>query len=375
MLYLAALIPKIKLFNEMDGTAIILANGLLNTDYAKTSHGLIRGTERYEILAVIDPKSAGQDAGVVTDNVKRDIPVFESIASMKQVINRKIDYGIVGVATKGGVIPNELMVDIMDAIKNGYTIVNGLHQYLSDKQELVELSKAYNAELLDIRKPKPASMLKFWTGEITDIDTPIIAVLGTDCALGKRTTARFLRDSAREAGINSEMIYTGQTGWLQGGDYGFIFDSTLNDFVSGEMEHAIVSCHRELNPDLIILEGQAAMLNPSGPCGAEFIISGNARGVILQHSPNREYYSGWESLKLKIPPIDKNITVIESLGAQVLAITLNTKDIPYERARQYQKEYQDALQIPVALPVEEGVNSLVPVLKDYIKNNKVSKTY
>ena len=352
----------------MDGTAIILANGLLNTDYAKTSHGLIRGTERYEILAVIDPQSSGQDAGEVTDNIKRNIPVFESIAHMKQAIDKKVDYGIVGVATKGGVIPDGLMKDIEEAIKEGYTIVNGLHQYLGDKPDLVKLAQTYQARLLDIRRPKPVSQLKFWTGEITKIDTPVIAVLGTDCSLGKRTTTRFLRDSAREAGLSAEMIYTGQTGWLQGGEYGFIFDSTVNDFVSGEMEYAIVSCHREVNPDIIILEGQAALLNPSGPCGSEFIISGNARGVILQHSPDRKYYSGWEDLKLKIPPIEKNIDLVESLGAEVLTLALNTKDISYEKSKKYQKEYEKVLQIPVILPVEEGVDAVIPVLRDYIEN-------
>lgn len=359
----------------MDGSAIILANGLLNTDYAKTAHGLIRGTERYEILAVIDPESAGMDAGVITDNIQRNIPVFESISSMKQAVNRKIDYAIVGVATKGGVIPTGLMNDITDAIREGYIIVNGLHQYLSDKPELVKLAQAHNTELWDIRKPKPVSELRFWTGEITKIDTPVIAVLGTDCALGKRTTARFLRDSVRKAGLSCEMIYTGQTGWLQGGDYGFIFDATLNDFVSGEMEQAIVSCHRALNPDLIILEGQAAMLNPSGPCGPEFIISGNAKGVILQHSPERVYYNGWEDLKLEIPPIQQNINLVKSLGAEVLALTLNTKDIPYKKAKQYQMEHEHTWQIPVALPVEEGVDSLIPVLKGYIENCKNNKAH
>ena len=58
------------------------------------------------------------------------------------------------------------------------------------------------------------------------------------------------------------MIYTGQTGWLQGGKYGFIFDSTLNDFVSGELEHAILTCYEETNPDVILIEGQSALRNP-----------------------------------------------------------------------------------------------------------------
>jgi hypothetical protein len=44
------------------------------------------------------------------------------------------------------------------------------------------------------------------------------------------------------------MIYTGQTGWMQGSKYGFIFDTTLNDFISGEIEHAIVSCWKDTYP-------------------------------------------------------------------------------------------------------------------------------
>ena len=37
-----------------------------------------------------------------------------------------------------------------------------------------------------------------------------------------RTTARVLTQGLRARGLSAEMIYTGQTGWLQGGRYGFI---------------------------------------------------------------------------------------------------------------------------------------------------------
>ena len=96
-------------------------------------------------------------------------------------------------------------------------------------------------------------------------------MLGTDCALGKRTTARFLLEACRAVGLSTELIYTGQTGWMQGAPFGFILDSVPNDFVSGELEHAIVSCWKERRPELILLEGQSALRNPSGPCGSEFL--------------------------------------------------------------------------------------------------------
>ena len=75
--------------------------------------------------------------------------------------------------------------------------------------------------------------------------------MGTDCAVGKRTTSRFIMEACQAEGWKTEMIYTGQTGWMQGSSYGIIFDSLPNDFVSGELEHAILSCVSEANPDLM----------------------------------------------------------------------------------------------------------------------------
>ncbi len=72
-----------------------------------------------------------------------------------------------------------------------------------------------------------------------------------------------------------------------GGKYGFIFDSTLNDFVVGELEHAILSCIKDTDPDIVLLEGQSALRNPTGPCGSEMLVSGNAKHVILVHAPKR----------------------------------------------------------------------------------------
>ncbi len=65
----------------MDGTAIVVCDGLFTTASGKTAHGLVRGTDRYEILAVIDAPTAGRDAGEVLDGVRRGIPVYASIAA------------------------------------------------------------------------------------------------------------------------------------------------------------------------------------------------------------------------------------------------------------------------------------------------------
>lgn len=342
--------------------AVVLTNGLLQTSDAKTAHGLIRGTERYEIIGVIDsPANVGKDAGEILDGKPRNIPVFDSLDSALKHYE-KINYLIIGVATVGGVLPPEMLIIVENALKKGISIVNGLHEYLTEKPEIVALAAENNAQLIDIRKPKARKDLHFWTGEIYQVKAKTIAVIGMDCAMGKRTTARMIRQACKANGINAQMIYTGQTGWLQGGKYGFVFDSTLNDFVSGELENAIVCCWKETNADFILLEGQSSLRNPSGPCGLEFLISGNAKHVVLLHAPKRKYFDDdphWG----EIPSVESEIEIIEKLGSKVIAVALNTEKCSTEEAFEYQAFYEKTLNIPVLLPIQEGVEKIIPTLK------------
>ncbi|MDD2792123.1 MAG: DUF1611 domain-containing protein [Sediminibacterium sp.] len=342
--------------------ALVLTNGLLKTSDAKTAHGLIRGTERFTIKGIIDnDATAGQDAGEVLDGKKRNIPVYASLESATAGPDA-IQYLIIGVATVGGYLPANMLEIIKAAIPKGISIVNGLHEYLNDRPEIVELAKDYGVELIDVRRPKKRADLHFWTGEIFNVKATIVAVIGTDCAMGKRTTARMLQQACAANGLKAEMIYTGQTGWLQGGKYGFIFDSTLNDFVSGELEHAIVSCWKETGADVIFLEGQSALRNPSGPCGLELLISGNAKQVVLVHAPKRVYFDDdphWG----KIPNVESEIDIIEKFGSRVIALALNTQGCTNEEAYAFQKQYEDSLKIPVLLPIQEGVDKIIPELK------------
>lgn len=176
-------------------------------------------------------------------------------------------------------------------------------------------------------------------------------------------------NACNKAGINAQMIYTGQTGWLQGGKYGFIFDSTLNDFVSGELENAILTCNEETKADVIFIEGQSALRNPSGPCGSEMLVSGNAKSVILVHAPKRKYYEhdpAWG----EIHSVESEIELIKQFGAKVIAVALNTEHCSNEEALAFQKEYENRTKLPVMLPLKEGCDKIVPVIKKLISSNQ-----
>lgn len=346
--------------------AIVLTNGFLHTPFAKTCHGLLRGSERFEVMAVIDNHHEGADAGVVMDGKPLGIPVFADVTSALTVLDAEITTCVMGVATAGGYLPDSIREGLESAVRHKLSLVSGLHTFLSDDPVLATLAEKHGVKITDIRKPRPRKELKFWSGEIYSVHTPKIAVLGMDCAVGKRTTCRFVMEMCREQGIKTEMIYTGQTGWMQGYPHGLIFDSTVNDFIGGEIERAIVSCAKESKPELILIEGQSSLRNPSGPCGSEFLLSGNAKGVILQHIPGRKHF---EDTPTPIPSVESEIALIKSYGSEVLAITLNEQGISEEDMKAYQQSLRESLGIPVVRPLKEGVEQLLPAIRNFMEQD------
>jgi uncharacterized NAD-dependent epimerase/dehydratase family protein len=351
--------------SHIQGTAIILTDGALKDGPAKTAHGLIRGTDRFTILGVIDPVWAGHDAGEVLDGKKRNIPVYSTVQDAIQSTPQPIQYALIGIAPKGGKLPREMIRLLLECIRSGLHIVSGLHQYLEDIPELAEAAAEKNVRLIDIRKPKPKDQLHFWSGKIFEVSCPIVAVLGMDTKIGKRTTARLFTEACRLHGLHAEMISTGQTGWMQGANYGFVLDTMYNDFVSGELEHAIHSCFIEQHPDVIFVEGQSGLRNPSGPCGAEFLLSGGARHVILQYAPKRLYFDDNPTWG-RIPELTDEIALIRMYGAEVIAVTLNTEKCTPEEALHYQQVFQAESGLPVYLPLEQGVDGGVDIIRQLI---------
>lgn len=355
----------------MAETAIVFTHNLLNTTFAKTGHGLLRGTSRFEILAVVDSAQAGRDAGEVLDGIPRGVPVFQSVAEFLEQGLQQPKYCIVGMAFPGGQLPEVARSELIQAMRNGMSIVCGLHQFLTDDPEFQLIAQENEVELIDTRRPRPTSELHFWSGKIFSVKTPIIAMLGTDCAVGKRTTGRFLMEACNADGIKTEMIYTGQTGWMQGYKHGFILDATANDFISGEIERVIVECDSESSPDLILIEGQGSLRNPSGPCGSELLLSGNIKSVILQHAPARKYFIDLEDLGCQVPSLEDEVKLIASYGAETLAVTLNEEGWDPTEILDYQQHLSEKLSIPVVRPLADGLESLVPVIREFMGKSTV----
>ena len=161
----------------MTDGAIVLANDLLRDVHAKTTHGLIRGPSRWPIAGVVDASCAGRDAGEVLDGTVRDIPIFASVREALDGAAAGARYCVLGVATSGGLIPAALRGDLLEAARAGLTLVGGMHELLADDDELRREVERSGGALVDLRRPRPSSELRFWTGEVLSLATPRVAVL------------------------------------------------------------------------------------------------------------------------------------------------------------------------------------------------------
>jgi len=162
------------------------------------------------------------------------------------------------------------------------------------------------------------------------------------------------------------MVGTGQTAWMQGAKYSMIMDSCINDFVSGEIEHAVHEAWKNESPDLIVIEGQGSLMNPAYPGGFEILAAGRPDYVILQHAPKRLEYDGFPGYILH--PINEQIKAIEIIsGKKVIAITVNHEEMINEEILPACKKITEETGLPAFDVLEYGADELVELLKSYIK--------
>jgi uncharacterized NAD-dependent epimerase/dehydratase family protein len=189
-----------------------------------------------------------------------------------------------------------------------------------------------------------------------------VACLGTDSAVGKRTTAWVLIDALGAAGLTAELVGTGQTAWLQGARYGIILDSLVNDFVAGEIEHAVWQAWSEAAPDVIVLEGQGSLMNPAYPGGYELLAAGRPDVVVLQHAPARTDYDGFPGHRLH--PLATQIEAIELVsGRPVVAITINHEELSPDAIDSVCDEIGRDTGLPVFDVLRDGAAGLVDVIR------------
>lgn len=353
----------------LDGPAIVWCDGAYTTPEGKTAHGLVRFTRRYQVLSVIDRPHAGGDAAQLLDGTAKGIPVVPDLdTALADAKARGIapTHFVIGMAPDGGRLPDDGRETVKAAIRAGLNVDCGLHDFLSEDPEISGLAEAHGVAIRDVRKPPHRKHLHHFSSRIDEVGSLKIAILGTDSAVGKRTTAWILVHALEAAGFAVEMVGTGQTGWLQGARYSMVLDSLVNDFVAGELEHAVVSAWDERKPGAIVIEGQGSLMNPAYPGGLEILAACRPEIVFLQHAPTRLEYDGFPGFPIQ--PIEQQIAALEVVsGRKVAGITLNHEGLDSPEAIDAAcEELRARTGLPVCDPLIHGVDALVEVLRPHL---------
>lgn len=344
-----------------EGNAVVYCAGAFNTPNGKTAHGLVRFTNRYRVLSVVDPAYAGKDAGQVLDGNPKGIPVLASVEDAVRVAREAgspATHLVVGLAPDGGRLSSAARRDVIGALELGLNVDSGLHDFLSEDPEMVSLAAGKGANIRDLRKPPDRKDLHFFSGKIEEVDAFKVAVLGTDSAIGKRTTAWMLVKAFNEAGHRAEMVGTGQTAWMQGAKHSIVLDTLINDFLTGEIEHVVWSAWKDTCPEVIVIEGQGGLLCPGYPGGYEILAAARPDTVVLQHAPSRKEYDGFPGYP--IHPLRRQIDAIEFIsGKPVVAIAINHEGIAREDIASACKAVSDDVGLPAFDALTGGANGLM----------------
>ncbi|HMG42082.1 MAG TPA: DUF1611 domain-containing protein [Acidimicrobiales bacterium] len=353
--------PPTPATTDRRATAVVYCEANFGALDGKTANGLVRHSELYEILAVIDSEKQGLDAGEVLDDAPNGVPVCRDLPDALAQAGVVPDWFIFGMAPSSGMLSARERGVVLDAIGRGMHIVNGLHEFLNDDPEFVAASALHEVEIRDVRRPRAKKDLRMFSGRIEEVTCPRIAVLGTDGAIGKRTTATILTRALNDRGVRAVMIGTGQTGLIQGARYGIALDAIPSQFCSGEMEATVVEAFEGEDPDVIIVEGQGALSHPAYLTSTFILRGSRPQGVVLQHAPGRTHLGDFG--KVPMPTPASEINLIETFAdTKVIGLTINHENMTDAEVTAAIAMYEIELGVPATDALTRSPDRLVEMV-------------
>ena len=316
----------------------ILAEGLWAQSDAKTGHGVLRFGTR-DVACVVDSTQAGRSAAEVVPFARRDVPITADVDAAHAL---GATAALIGVAPSGGRLTDAWRAQLVRAMELGMDVEAGLHTLLGDDPVLVAAAREHGVRLRDLREA-PAGL----GIPRADLSRPagvrVVHTVGTDCAIGKMSTALELTEGALARGHRGVFVPTGQTGIAIAG-WGIAVDHVIADYVNGAGE-ALVDQGAERG-DLLFVEGQGSLLHPGYSAVTQGLLHGSQPDVlVLQHLAGQAANDDYPSRP--IPPLADVIALYEASAAAVrpapvAAVTLNTRLLDDAGAARAIAEVEDA---------------------------------
>ena len=346
---------------------VVMADGGFELNEAKTAVGVMR-YGRDTTLAVVDSTKAGQMAADVV-GVGRDVPI---VSSIKEALERAEGANtlLLGTAPRGGVLPDSWRAQIVDAMRSGLDVINGLHYFLADDPELGQAARLAGVDIWDVRRA-PETHRVADTRAHTLPATVVLAV-GSDCNVGKMSTMLEIDALARQRGApKSCFVPTGQTGILIAG-WGVALDEVISDFTAGAAEDLVMEAAKECSQrgDVILVEGQGSLVHPGYSGVTLSLVHGSAPdAMILCHQATRTQIRRYT---IPIPSFTHLIRLYEEITAtvkpaKVIALSFNTFGMSEDEARAALDQASQETGLPATDPVRYGAAPLLDAIQDFSK--------
>ncbi|GAB4541169.1 MAG: DUF1611 domain-containing protein [Pleurocapsa sp.] len=333
--------------------AILLHEGICG-NHGKTGLAFLRYSN-CKIAAVIDRTCGGKSLTELT-RIDRDVPIVDNI---QQALAYSPDAVLIGIAPSGGQLPPDLQMEIQQAVASGLSIVNGLHTFLAPQFPRLQPGQW----IWDIRQEPPG--LSIGQGKARSLPCQRILTVGTDMAIGKMSASLELNRTAKEKGIKSQFLATGQAGIAIAG-HGIPLDAVRVDFAAGAVEQMVFKLAE--NSNLIVIEGQGSLLHPGSTATLPLIRGSQPTGLILVHRAKATHIRDLPDVI--IPPLPEVIQLYETVASgggafgkvKVKAIALNTFGLDTATARQEISSIQDLTGLPCTDAVRFGAEVLLSAI-------------
>lgn len=320
------------LHNSFDAPVptIVLAEGEFGKIGGKTSNGVVLHSEVFEVQAVIDSETEGEIPEQVLGRADApDIPIVSSVSEAVESVP-EAEALVIGVAPAGGELPENLVDEIETAMAAGCDVVSGLHTFLSELKHWSTLAADHDVRIFDVRKPPTEDELRVGDGSVDDADADVVLTLGTDCAVGKRTTTFELYRAARRAGLDAGWVATGQTGIMIGAQAGVVVDRVPSDFIAGVVENLVLTVAED--NEIVFVEGQASLTHRGYSAVTLGILHGSwPDAVVLADDPNRTRRTHFE--QFPVEGVEREAMLIEELSDATVVALSTWGDPATEEAR------------------------------------------
>ena len=266
---------------------------------------------------------------------------------------------VIGVANRGGVISDDWIAVLMEALEAGMDIAAGLHNKLNNIPELKAKADSLGRILFDVRHPTHTPPI----GDGKKREGKRLLAVGTDCSCGKMYTTLAIDKEMQERGMKSTFRATGQTGILITGA-GISIDAVVSDFLAGAVEE-LAPANDAGHWDII--EGQGSVYHPSYSGVTAGLIHGSqADALVLCHEPTRTHMRGLPHYSL--PSIEDTMETVLRFAkrtnpeAKFVGICVNTKALNDKEAEQCLADIEAKYGLPTVDPVRTGVGRIVDAL-------------